>query len=185
MRIDKILLISLFIAGLVASTPTHADDRVLIEIPVESQELLMAKMRVLVDHLDDLLAAIAEGDFVEAGRISEYKLGFGHARWEKMLAEGVPEKEIQAQRIKMLKWRKQGGRGQGKGGSIFGQGVGRLMPEEVREMGQLMHAAAGEVSIAAKKAGTTPGVEDYKAVINGVQEMTSVCRACHASFKIR
>ena len=82
------------------------------------------------------------------------------------------------------------GKGHGKGhggggGGIFGQGVGRLMPQEVRAMGQQMHVAAGEVSLAAQKAGDSPTVKDYQAVLSNIQEMTAMCSACHSSFKIR
>ena len=79
------------------------------------------------------------------------------------------------------------GRGMGGGGgdSIFGRGVGRFMPDEVRALGQQLHGSAAVISVAAKKAGSKPIVEDYKTVIGGIEEMTAVCAACHASYKIR
>lgn len=175
--------------GLIFSNPVVAeeDQRTLIKIAPESQALMLTEMRVLLDNIDDLLAALSEGEFGEVAKIADYKLGFGHAKFEKMFEDGVPEAEIEARRVKMMKRRAsgQGGHGNGGGSSIFGEGLGRLMPEEVREMGQQLHAAAAEVSVAAKKAGATPTVDDYKAVLEAVQQMTSNCRACHSSFRIR
>lgn len=180
---------ALLALGLTISNPVLADEdqRTLIEIAPESQTLMLTEMRVLLENVDDLLAALSEGEFKEVAKIADYKLGFGHAQFEKMFEDGVPEAEIEAKRVKMMERRANGqGSGHGKGGgSIFGQGVGRLMPQEVRAMGQQLHAAAGDVSIAAKNAGATPSVDDYKAVLEAVQLMTSTCRACHASFKIR
>lgn len=185
----KHFLGTVLVAGLVMTTTAVAEDdgRQMIKVPVESQVALLTEMRALLDNVDDLIAALSEGDFKEVAKIADYKLGFGHARFEKMLEDGVPEDQIEAARKKMMQRRAQGGGGHGGGGgsSIFGQGVGRLMPTEVREMGQQLHAAAGEVSQAAKKANATPSTEDYKAVLEGIQQMTSVCRACHASFRIR
>ena len=185
----KLLLGTVLVAGLVITTTAGAEDdgRQLIKVPVESQVALLSEMRVLLDNIDDLIAALSEGDFKEVAKIADYKLGFGHARFEKMLEDGVPEEQIEVARKKMMQRRAQGGGGHGGGGggSIFGQGVGRLMPSEVREMGQQLHAAAGEVSVAAKKVGAAPSTSDYKAVLEGVQQMTSVCRACHASFRIQ
>ncbi len=188
MRFKTIIpaLIALSLTG-----PALAEDdvRIMIDVPPESRVWLLGEMRVLIDNLDDLIAGLSEGDFKEVARIADYKLGFGHARFEKMLEDGVPEAEIEAARLKMMKRRKAGGgSGQGHGGgggSIFGQGVGRLMPQEVREMGQQLHAAASDVSIAAKAAGDKPTVDDYKAVLEAVQQMTGTCRACHATFKIQ
>ena len=208
-----------FLTGVGANA--GADDRLLIEIPKESQDRLLTEMRTLIDNLDDMLSALADGDFAEVGRIADFRMSAGHARWQQMLAEGVSEDEIQALRKSFManggghggmgqgagngmgqgkgvgkgmgrgkgmgQGRGQGGgMGQGMGGGgIFGQGVGRLLPMEVREMGQQMHGAAEVVSQAAKNAGATPGIEDYKAVTAGIQEVTAVCRACHMTYKIR
>ena len=192
MKLLKTKLATTIVAGLIFITPAHSDERQLIDIPPSSQAALLTEMRSLVDNLDEMLSALADGDFDEVSRIADFKMGFGHARWQKLLDEGMSPEDVQKQVNQMRSKRGTGqghGQGQGKGhgggGGIFGQGVGRLMPQEVRAMGQQMHVAAGEVSIAAQKAGDSPTVEDYQTVLSNIQEMTAMCSACHSSFKIR
>lgn len=215
MNISKPLIAVFFAAGLMSATNAYADDRELIKIPDEAQKALLTEMRSLLENLNELLGAVAEGDFKEVARISDFKLGFGHARWQRMKEAGYSQADIQAQIDRMQAMRAanggklseeqihgkgmgmgQGkgmgmgmgmGRGMGGGGgdSIFGRGVGRFMPDEVRALGQQLHGSAAVISVAAKKAGSKPIVEDYKTVIGGIEEMTAVCAACHASYKIR
>ena len=193
MALLKTKLATTIVAGLIFIIPAHSDERQLIDIPPSSQTALLTEMRSLVDNLDEMLSALADGDFDEVSRIADFKMGFGHARWQKLLDEGMSPEDVQKQVNQMRSKRSSGqgkghGQGQGKGhggGGIFGQGVGRLMPQEVRAMGQQMHVAAGEVSLAAQKAGDSPTVKDYQAVLSNIQEMTAMCSACHSSFKIR
>ena len=187
MKLLKTKLATTIVAGLIFITPAHSDERQLIDIPPSSQAALLTEMRSLVDNLDEMLSALADGDFDEVSRIADFKMGFGHARWQKLLDEGVSPEDVQKQVNEMRGKRGKGhGKGHGGGGGgIFGQGVGRLMPQEVRAMGQQMHVAAGEVSLAAQKAGDSPTVKDYQAVLSNIQEMTAMCSACHSSFKIR
>ncbi len=205
MNISKPLIAVFFAAGLMSATNAYADDRELIKIPDEAQKALLTEMRSLLENLNELLGAVAEGDFKEVARISDFKLGFGHARWQRMKEAGYSQADIQAQIDRMLAMRAANGgklseeqihgkgmgmgmgRGMGGGGgdSIFGRGVGRFMPDEVRALGQQLHGSAAVISVAAKKAGSKPIVEDYKTVIGGIEEMTAVCAACHASYKIR
>ncbi len=191
MKLLKTKLATTIVAGLIFIIPARSDERQLIDIPQSSQTALLTEMRSLVDNLDEMLSALADGDFDEVSRIADFKMGFGHARWQKLLDDGMSPEDVQKQVNQMRDKRGNGkGHGQGKGhggggGGIFGQGVGRLMPQEVRDMGQQMHVAAGEVSLAAQKAGNSPTVKDYQAVLSNIQEMTAMCSACHASFKIR
>ena len=195
MKLLKTKLATTIVAGLIFIIPAHSDERQLIELPQTSQTALLTEMRSLVDNLDEMLSALADGDFDEVSKIADFKMGFGHARWQKLLDEGMSPEDVQKQVNQMRGKRGSGkghgqGNGQGKGhggggGGMFGQGVGRLMPQEVRAMGQQMHVAAGEVSLAAQKAGDSPMVKDYQAVLSNIQEMTAMCSACHSSFKIR
>ena len=184
------------IATAIGFSPAMAqDDRELIKLPVKQQNLLLAEMRGLLETVDDMLGALAEGDMKKVKYIADYELGFGHVRFKKMLESGMPESEVAEQRREMLKRRKSGGGhggGQGGGhgggqggGGIFGQGVGRFMPPEVRELGQAMHQSAGDISVTVSKIKGEPTVEDYKAILTGLQAMTSTCRACHVSYKVR
>ncbi len=184
----KIIVATLLAASFLVAPGAFADDdnREFIKIPAESRALLLSEMRTLTEHLDDVLAALSEGDFKEVAKIADFNLGFGHNKFTKMLEDGVSLERIEVLRRKMMRWRAQGGKSHGDGdGGIFGKGVGRLLPEAVRDMGQQLHAAAADVSTAAKAVDEKPTVENYKAVLEAVQQMTSTCRACHASFRIQ
>ena len=161
------------------------DTRQLIKVDEATQQALFKQMRKLVEHLDDIMAALAKGDFKTVVRIGEINLGFGHEKLEAMVAAGASEEEIQAMRERIRKKREaraKGGGGKHAGG---GGGIGRKMTPEFRMMGQAMHKAAEEMAAAARKVSEPPTVEDYKVVLGKVQEVTSACRACHASFRVR
>ncbi len=176
------------------------DDRELIKLPVKQQNLLLAEMRGLLETVDDMLGALAQGDMKKVKYIADYRLGFGHARFKKMLESGIPESQVEKLRLEMLKRRKSGGghgggygsgqgsghgAGQGGRGGGFGQGVGRFMPPEVRQLGRAMHESAGKISITVSKIKGEPTAQDYKAILADLQALTSTCRACHVSYKVR
>ncbi len=184
----SLLVIAISTVGV--SPALAQDDRELIKLSVKQQNLLLAQMRGLLETFDDMLGALAQGDMKRVKYIADYELGFGHARFKKMLESGMPESKVAEQRREMLKRRKSGGGhgggyGGGQGGGIFGQGVGRFMPPEVRELGQSMHEIAGDISITVSKIKGEPSVKDYKAILSDLQAMTSTCRACHVSYKVR
>ncbi len=163
------------------------DDRVLVNIPADKQTQVLTEMRQLLDNIDDLIGALAEGDIKTVINITDFQMGFGHNRLQKMLKDGVPAEQIEKMRKKMMAQHGKGngqGMGQGRGG-MFGGGLGRFLPTDMRQMGQTMHAAAGELSATAKKIQGEPTASDYKAMLANLQDITSACRACHMSFKFR
>ena len=190
MKIKLVVLATLFALVSFASYSAE-DDRELIELTPELQERLLAEMRQLTYDLDELVAALAEGEFEEVRKIAVLKLGFGHNRAARMLEAGQSEEEVVAamepflaERLKMYE---AGSLGQGQGGQrggMFG-GLGQHLPENMRAMGQAMHASAVMLAMSAKKAGENPTVDDYKAVLTDLQGMTSMCAGCHQAFKIR
>ncbi|HEY9080368.1 hypothetical protein [Magnetovibrio sp.] len=63
------------LVGVTLSANAQADDRTLIEMPAPMQEHLLGNMRDHLHALDDILAALAEGDAATAGKIAEARLG--------------------------------------------------------------------------------------------------------------
>ena len=186
MKITSIVLAVFLVFGI--STPSIAEDeRELIKLTPELQYQLLAEMRQLTYELDDLVSALAEGDFQEVRKIAIIQLSFGHNRSKQMLESGKPEDEVVATMepflIKRLKMFEAGNMGHGGGGGFAG--LGQQLPETMRSMGQSMHASAVKLALSAKKAGKNPTADDYKAVLSDLQGMTSMCAACHQTFKIR
>jgi len=190
MKVRIIALAALFSLGLFASSNAQ-DDRELIELAPELQDRLLAEMRQLTYDLDELVAAFAEGDFDGVRKIAVLKLGFGHMRALQMLEAGQPEDEVVAtmepflaERLKMYE---AGILGQGQGGQQAGMfgGLGQHLPENMRAMGQAMHASAVKLAMSAKQAGDNPTAGDYKAVLTDLQGMTAMCSGCHQAFRIR
>ena len=95
MKVRIIALAALFTFGLIASSSAQ-DDRELIELAPELQDRLLAEMRQLTYDLDELVAALAEGDFEGVRKIAVLKLGFGHMRALQMLDAGQSEDEVVA-----------------------------------------------------------------------------------------
>ncbi len=186
----KILKLSTvtIMAGLAGGSVVLAEDgRELVELTVPQQTALLSEMRQLFEKVDDTLIALAEGNMKKVKFIADYELGFGHNKLKKMLDSGMPESEVAKVRLKMLEQRKSGkgygsGNGQGQG---KGQGVGRFLPKEMRAIGQGMHKAAAKLSITAGNISSEPSVDDYKALVGNLQELTNSCRACHVAYKIR
>lgn len=71
-RLTVLTIATLFI-GL--SSSAHADERALVEMPAPMQEHLLGNMRDHLHALDDVLAALADGDATTAGQIAEARLG--------------------------------------------------------------------------------------------------------------
>lgn len=186
MKISAAALAILLSFGFTA--PSSAEDnRELINLTPELQGSLLAEMRQLTYDLDELVSALAEGDFPQARKIAIIRLGFGHNRSKMMLETGKSEEEVadamEPFLVERLEMYEAGTMDQGGDGGLGG--LGQHLPEEVRSMGQAMHASAVELAISAKKAGENPTAADYKAVLSNLQGMTSMCAGCHQAFKIR
>ena len=189
----KTMLAAIVAVGLSgASASAQDDDRFLIEVDEATQALLFADMRGLTESLDNLMMALAEGDFEQVARIGEIDLGFGHAKLQAMVEAGATDEQITAMRARMKANREAreaaGDTGPGLGmGALFGipVGVGQKMPDDFRMMGQAMHGSAEDMANASRAVGETPTAADYQAVLEGVQGITGTCVACHATFRVR
>jgi len=192
MRSGFSIFFALFISVVFTAASVRAEDeRMLIKVDETLKAEVLKEMRDLTERLDEVLAALATGNFKQVARLAEIHLGFGHKKLEAMLAAGANEAQIQSRRARMKQNRaareKAGISWHGKGGTIFGlsPGLGHRLPEDFWLMGQSMHGMAGELALAARAAGETPQVKDFKAVIEKLQEMTTTCVGCHAAYRIQ
>lgn len=158
-------------------SPSVADDRNVIQVPIEIKEMFLEDMRRHLDNLNEITYAVSAGDFAGAAYVAENKMGFGHSVREMLMAKGMPEHEINDF---VTNLRQKHGEGERPA-----QGIGRYMPQEFREMGQTFHQAAGEFAKIAKSVSTSPTVEDYQQVFSALSEVVDVCSACHSAFRVQ
>ncbi|WP_156098588.1 hypothetical protein [Thermopetrobacter sp. TC1] len=191
------------------------DGRTLVQMEPQMQQQFLAMMRGFLDYVDDMMNALAEGDFREVARIAGEDLGPAHELMSKLRAAKVPEEKIaeirKLVRQRMAEMVEQGGgnpdqmhMGMGRivmqvlgkplPGMQMGEGrkkpqgfggFGRVLPPEMHQMGMQMHLAAGNIADVAAKVGNEPTADDYRKVIEAIGELTGQCRACHAAWKLR
>ncbi len=75
-------------------TETMDDGRTYVEVPTEVRDAFLAMMRGFMEALDDINAALAEGNFREAARVARDKLGPAHEMIAMLQEAGVPEEKI-------------------------------------------------------------------------------------------
>lgn len=192
----RTLGIALLAAGLTFSQAPLAaeeDPRAAVALPAAVAAAFLAEMRTHMANLDDVMAALAEEDFKGAASIAELQMTQGHHRWAAMAEQGASEAEIAAakERFKARREARGSGSGQGKGmdqgrgmGGGMGPGFGRYMPEDFRAMGEVFHEAAEGFAATARAASSPATAADYRAVLEGLQEVTMACRACHDAYKV-
>ncbi len=212
---------NLAMAGLAAlmafSTPALAmeeDARTPVKMDAQTQQKFLGMMRGFLESVDDLMSALAEGDFKEVARVAAEDLGPAHELMARLHAAKVPQDKIdeiaRLVRQRMAKMVEEGGgeekmhagmgrivmqvlggpipgmkMGQGKGGGGGFGGFGKVMPPEMHQMGMELHLLSGKIADAARAVSEKPTAADYKAVTGAISELTGQCRACHAAWKIR
>jgi hypothetical protein len=184
--------------------PAHAQEdlRQPVSLPPEVRDAFLDEMRGHMGNLDDILAALAAGDFQSAADIADITMDFGHRMWESLAAQGLSAEEILAMKKAMRGMGRgmgmgagqggmgQGGAGAGQGGAgqggmgQGGRGFGRFMPDDFRAMGMAFHEAASEFAVALRGVGPEPDAADYRMALENLQAVTANCRACHASFRL-
>ena len=149
-----------------------------VTLPPEIKDSFLSEMRGHMGNLDDILLALAEGDFKSAADIADITMDFGHRVWESMAAQGMSSEEILAMK-KTMRGTRRDGQGSGQG-----RGFGRFMPEEFRTMGQGFHEAAAEFAVKVRAIGPNPSVADYQIALEHLEQITAACRGCHDAFRI-
>jgi len=66
-----------------------------------------------------------------------------------------------------------------------GEGFGRYLPLDFREMGLAMHRAAADFADVAEAASDPPTAEDWRKAIEALQVVSSQCSSCHAVFRVK
>jgi hypothetical protein len=177
----------LLAAGAVHAQPSE-DPRQVIALPPAVAEQLRAEMRNHMDTLDELVGAVAFGEFDRAADIAETRMRMGHRLDERLRAAGYSEEEIRAfrQALREQGWAPgRGLRGEGAASGVAGgMGPGRFVPDDFRVMGQTFHEAAQEFAASARHVGDPPTVADYENVLAALQFVTSTCRSCHATYRL-
>jgi hypothetical protein len=169
----KGLVCSFFI--LTAST-AYGDDRNVIVVPGEIKTVFLEEMRTHLDNLNEITFALSSGDFKAAAFIAENKMGFGHSVREAMVRQGKTQEEIEQMLAKLRESRSQI--------DHPGRGMGRFMPDEVRELGRTFHDTAENFATIAKNVKNPPTAADYQRVFTALSEIIDVCSACHSSYRV-
>ena len=171
----------LAVAAIVLAGPALADDRLPVTLPPDVREAFRAEMRDHMESLDDVLAALAEGDFAGAADVAELRMDFGNRLWGAMLEQGLSPEQVRALRDQRQAQGWQPGQGAGTG---MGGGFGRYLPADSRAMGMPMHEAAQAFGATARAVVPPADAEAYARVLADLQFVTSTCRSCHATFRV-
>ncbi len=182
-----ISLLFSYLAMLHSQVFAQEDDRQLIQISPDIKDRFLAEMRKDLAHLDDILSAMAEGNMEEVAQIAERKMGLAHKRIEKMENMGASDSEIGLfiTRIRKMAESEEGNLTKKLHTKGQGEGVGQFMPEELRAMGQEMHKSAYELADIARSAKKPPTAIDYKNLFSALNTITTHCRGCHDTFRVR
>ena len=75
----------------------------------------------------------------------------------------------------------------GEGRQRFGGGFGPFLPPEMRLMGLQTHLSAADFADAAEAVAASgkADAEAYKKVLGALSEVTAMCSACHAAWRLR
>jgi hypothetical protein len=171
------LVAGLFLACTTASLAS--DERKAISLPPDMKDRFLAEMRGHMGNLDDIISAIAEGEFSEAADIAEIQMDFGHSMWNAMQESGMSSEQV----MQMKKQMQAKGMGQGMGQGM-GKGMGRHMPDDFRAMGASFHEAAQAFAARARQSENPPSSDEYKGVMEALQGVTAACRGCHEAFRV-
>ncbi len=159
------LFIGMLILSFTVMAQEQSDVRQKIEMPADIQEKFLANMRGHFMTLDNILAAMAEGDLSKAADVAEIGLGMG---------QGKTKRQCEDDPKGMSPMHKHG-QGQ-KHGMMMG--YGQFMPVEMKAMGKQMHQASNQFTVVAREG-------DPQKTLSALQQVTSACVGCHQVFKVR
>ncbi|GEM_PF-604809 len=196
-------------AGAAQSAAATQDERTLVQLEPDVRARFLAMMRGFVDSLDDIVNALAEGDFREVERIANDDLGPAHELMARLRTAKVPpEKMAEIRRLAAERMAKAIEDGKLEGrlgmGMIVGKvlddipaglqpgqqaqqgGFGPFLPAEMRVMGMQLHLEGARLAEVAGKAAAAknPTAEHYRQVMEAMSGITAQCRACHAAWRV-
>jgi len=125
------------------------DVRTLIKLPSDIENKMLFNMRDHIRALDDIIHAVQTGEYENAERIAESRLG-----WSSLVRQGDQE-------------------------------VADHWPEPMQAMANQMYDAGSNFVIISQNASVEDNKESYKKVIAALGQMTSACRSCHETYRLR
>ncbi len=109
-----------------AQNAAQDDGRTLVKMDPQMQQQFLAMMRGFLESVDDMMSALAEGDFKEVARVAGEDLGPAHELMNRLRAAKVPDEKIaeirKLVRERMAKMLEQGGDAQ-----QMHMGMGRIV----------------------------------------------------------
>ncbi|NQV56530.1 MAG: hypothetical protein HQ503_11780 [Rhodospirillales bacterium] len=151
-------------------------------LPEKARMEFVIEMQSHLVGFDEILSAIAEGDFKEAARIAENHLNFGRNIWVEMAARGLSREKISGMR---KRYRAMNPAEKQKLRNEMGVRGNERLPSSFNSSIQLFYGATGDFAELAKNVGDEPTPDDYEKLFAALQQITSVCRGCHTAYQLR
>ncbi|MCP5373472.1 MAG: hypothetical protein H6907_17220 [Hyphomicrobiales bacterium] len=175
-----LLLALLVLAGGAGTAPAAGGGRENLNLPDAVRGQFLADMRAHLGNLDDIVAAVAAGDFRRAAKVAAFHMDFGHKTWESLLARGMSEEDVLTVRRRFME------KAIARDPDLNVTDPGDVdAAKRFRVLAIRFHAAAGRFAEAAWFAYDPPSLDDHRRVLERLQEITAVCRECHATFRVR
>ena len=193
--------------GAAAQSGAADDARTFVELPQPQRDTFLKLMRGFMESLDDINAALAEGNFREVARIAKEDMGPAHEVMAVLRKAKVPEEKV-AEVVKQARAAMEEVVKKGEGRPMIGRivmqtlgpdvppafmqwkqehirtgGLGRFLPPAMHVMGIQLHLNAAKLADIAAQT-EKPTAENYKKVMGALSEVTGQCRACHAAWKV-
>jgi cytochrome c556 len=134
--------------------PQTADNRQLVDLPSAMRQHMLSNMRAL----GEIVTALSTGDSAKAAAIAETRLGLDSPD----AAACTPNRSADAPAMAAM--------------------MAEHMPEEMRNLGFAMHAAASTFAREAAKASQS---NDVKPALAALSQVTQSCAACHSAYRLQ
>lgn len=151
--------------GLTTAAPLAADDfprREPVTLPPDVEAVFRAQMLTHVVSLNDILTALAAGEYEKAAEVVDGGMGIARGAGADLTGATQPG-----------------------GPAGPGLGYGRHMPERFLELGSRFHQAANEFAAVARTLPAEPSAGDHRDLLAALANVTTQCAACHDSFVVR
>ncbi len=139
------------------------DTRQSVSFPPMMREHTLSNMRDHLQALSEILVAISEGNYAEAAKIADSRLGMASSAAESCKAEVITATPQMSKAPNME------------------QQMNQLMPQGMRSIGLEMHQAA---SVFATEVSQSIKTQEVKPALAALSRVTRQCVACHAQYKL-
>lgn len=145
---------------------TNNDNRQLVVYPPEVRAHALANMRGHLQAVAEVMNALAMSQFVKAADIAQNQLGMNSSGAAGCHMDGQDSKDMSMSESTHLDHM-----------------MSRLMPWEMKELGQNMHRSADEFAVLARNAGEHG--ENNTVLLGAFAKVTQQCVTCHASYRLQ